>query len=152
MKSERPCQVGGGSWSPSIYPSCLWSDFKNSFVWWKFVKIVINFYVIGDFLLSTVWPLDIAEVTKVSRISNLKQKIKFRNFLVTSMLYIYLKRTYFSFRIQIQTKLWFILWKFEKTIDFFHFWVKNKVDQVSSIANFLNFLTTKLKNGFAGSC
>ena len=30
-----------GSWSPPIYLSCLWSDFQNSFFWWKLLKIVI---------------------------------------------------------------------------------------------------------------
>ena len=69
------------------YLSRLWSDFENSFVWWKLVKIVTDFYSIGDFLSFTVWPLDVAEVTKVSRVNVFKQKIKFRNFWATSMLY-----------------------------------------------------------------
>ena len=65
---------------------------------------------------------------------------------------IYLKRTHFSCRIQIQTKkVWFIIEKFEK-IWIFPFLGQNEADQEFSIANFSNFLTTKLKNGFARSC
>ena len=62
---------------------------------------------------------------------------------------IYLKRTHFSCRIQIQTKKYGSLLKNLKKIEFFHFWVKNEADQVSSMASFSNFLTTNLKNGFA---
>ena len=65
---------------------------------------------------------------------------------------IYLKRTHFSSRIQIQTKKYGSLLKNLKKIEFFYFWVKNEADQVSSMASFSNFLTTKLKNGFARSC
>ena len=79
--------MGGAPRAPPIYLSRLWSDFQNSFVWWKLVKIVIDFYFIGDFLPFTVWPLDVAEVTKVNRVNIFKQKIKFRNFWATSMLY-----------------------------------------------------------------
>ena len=32
-----------------IYLSCFWSDFENSFVCWKLVKIVIDFYSISNF-------------------------------------------------------------------------------------------------------
>ena len=39
-----------------------------------------------------------------------------------------------------------------KKIKFFHFSVKNEADQMCSMANFSNFLTTKIKNGFARSC
>ena len=78
---------GGGSSSPPIYLSRLWADFQNSFVWWKLVKIVIDFYSISDFLLFIVWPLDVAEVAKVSRVNIFKGKIKFRNFWAKSMLY-----------------------------------------------------------------
>ena len=40
------------------------------------MKIVIDFYSIGDFLSFTVWPLDVAEVTKVSCVKIYKQKMK----------------------------------------------------------------------------
>ena len=39
------------------YLSCLWSNFKNSFVWWNLVKIIIDFYSISNFLLLIIWPL-----------------------------------------------------------------------------------------------
>ena len=39
-----------------------------------------------------------------------------------------------------------------RKIEFFHFWVKNEADQMSSMADFSNFFTTNLKNGFARSC
>ena len=151
VTSGRLARCRGGSWSPPIYLSRLWSDFQNSFVWWKLVKIVIDFYSIGDFLSFTVWPLDVAEVTKVSRVNIFKQKIKFRNFWATSMLYTSKERIFhveFKFKQKENGSLLKTLKKFQ----FFHFWVKNEADQVSSMANFSNFLTTKLKNGFARSC
>ena len=82
------CQVWGGApGAPPIYLRRLWSDFQNSFVWWKLVKIVIDFYSIGDFLSFTAWLLEVAEMTKVRRIKISKQKMKFHNFWATSMLY-----------------------------------------------------------------
>ena len=39
-----------------------------------------------------------------------------------------------------QKKVGFIIGKFEKKNQFFHFWVKNEGDQVRSTANFSNFL------------
>ena len=65
---------------------------------------------------------------------------------------IYLKRTNFSCRIQIQTKKYDLLLKNLKRFEFFRFLGQNEADQESSMANFLKFLTTKLKNGFARSC
>ena len=51
------------------------------------MKIVIDFYFIGDFLPFTVWPLDVAKLMKVNRVNIFKQKIKFYNFCATSILY-----------------------------------------------------------------
>ena len=65
---------------------------------------------------------------------------------------IYLKRTHFSCRIQIQTKKYGSLVKKLKKIEFFCFWVKNEADQVSLTANFSIFLATKLKNGLTRGC
>ena len=45
-----------------------------------------------------------------------------------------------------------LLENLKKKNKFFHFWVKKEADQVCSMANFSNFLTTKLKNDFARSC
>ena len=68
------------------YLSRLWSDFQNSFVWWKLVKIVIDFYFITDFLSFIVWPLHVAEETKVSRVNFFEQKIQNFQFLATNKL------------------------------------------------------------------
>ena len=102
------------------------------------MKIVIDCYSIGDFLSFTIWPLDVAEVTKVSCVNIYKKKNQISQF--------------WSYRIQIQTKKYGSLLKNLKKIEFFHFWVKNEADQVSSMAIFSNFLITKFKNGFARSC
>ena len=74
-------------WQNGLYLSRLWSDFQNSFVWWKLVKIVIDFYSISDFLSFTVWPLDVAEVTKVRRVNFFKKKIQNFQFLARNTLY-----------------------------------------------------------------
>ena len=145
------CQVWGGApGAPPIYLSRLWSDFQNSFFWWKLVKIVIDFYSIGDFLSFTAWPLEVAEVTKVHRVKIFMQKMKFRNFWATSMLYTSKERI-FQVEFKFKQKKYGSLVKNLKKIEFFHFWVKNEADQVSSMASFSNFLTTNLKNGFARS-
>ena len=107
--------MGGAPRAPPIYLSPLWTEFQNSFVWWKLVKILIDFYSIGNFLSFTIWPLDVAKVTKVTHINIFKEKVKFCNLCATSMLCIYLKRTHFSCRIQIQTKrVWFIIKNLKK--------------------------------------
>ena len=152
MTSERLARhEGGAPGAPPIYLSRLWSDFQNSFVWWKLVKIVIDFYFIGDFLPFTVWPLDVAEVTKVNRVNIFKQKIKFRNFWATSMLYTSKERI-FHVEFKFKQKKYDSFLKNLKKFGFFRFLGQNEADQESSMANFLNFLTTKLKNGFARSC
>ena len=115
------------------------------------MKIVIDFYFIGDFLPFTVWPLDVAKVTKVSRVNIFKQKIKFRNFWATSMLYTSKERI-FHVEFKFKQKKYDSLLKNLKKFEFFRFLGQNEIDQESSKANFLNFLTTKLKNGFAKSC
>ena len=78
---------GGAPRAPPIYLSRLWADFQNSFVWWKLVKIVIDFYSISDFLSFIVWPLEVAEVTKVSRVNFFQQKIQNFQFLARNTWY-----------------------------------------------------------------
>ena len=151
MKSERFARHGGGLLEPPIYLSRLWSEFQNSFVWWKLVKILIDFYSIGNFLSFTIWPLDVAKVTKVTHINIFKEKVKFCNFCATSMLYTSKERI-FHVEFKFKQKEYGSLLKNLKKFEFFRFWVKNEADQVSSMANFSNFFTTNLKNGFARSC
>ena len=85
----KACQVrgGGAPGAPPIYLSHLWSDFQNSFVWWKLVKIVIDCYSISDFLLFTVWPLDVTEVMKVCCVNFFKKKIQNFKFLARNTWY-----------------------------------------------------------------
>ena len=146
------CQTWGGApRAPPIYLSRLWSKFQNSFVWWKLVKILIDFYSIGNFLSFTIWPLDVAKVTKVTHINIFKEKVKFCNFCATSMLYTSKERI-FHVEFKFKQKEYGSLLKKLKKFEFFRFWVKNEADQVSSMADFSNFFTTNLKNGFARSC
>ena len=101
------------------YLSRLWSDFKNFFVWWKLVKIVIYFYSISDFLSFTVWPLDVSEVTKVSHVNFFKQKIQNFQFLATNMLYTSNESwNYVEFKFITKNRMW--LWKIRKN-PFFSF-------------------------------
>ena len=74
-------------WQNGLYLSCLWSDLQNSFACWKLVQIVIDFYSIKIFLSFIVWPLEVAEVTRVSCVKFFQQKIQNFNFLATNMLY-----------------------------------------------------------------
>ena len=115
------------------------------------MKILIDFYSIGNFLSLTIWPLDVAKVTRVTHINIFKEKVKFCNFCATSMLYTSKERI-FHVEFKFKQKEYGSLLKNLKKIKFFRFWVKNEADQVSSMANFSNFLTTKLKNDFARSC
>ena len=71
--SGRPCQVRRGApGAPPIYLSHLWSDFQNSCVWWKLVKIVIDIYSITDFLSFIVWPPEVVKVAKVNHVNIFK--------------------------------------------------------------------------------
>ena len=151
LTSERLARFGGGSWSPPSLSQPFMVRFSKFLFWWKLVKIVIDFYSIGDFLSFTVWPLDVAEVAKVSCVNIFKQKIKFRNFWVTAMSYTS-KEHIFHAEFKFKQKNYGSLLKSLKKFEFFCFRVKNEADQVTSMANFSNFLTTKLKNGFARSC
>ena len=63
---------------------------------------------------------------------------------------IYLKRTHFSCRIQIQTKKYGSLLKNLKKFQFFLFWVKNEDDQVSSTADFSKIFITNSKMALPG--
>ena len=62
---------------------------------------------------------------------------------------IYLKRTHFSCRIQIQTKKYGSLLKNLKEKNF-RFWVKNEDDQVSSTADFSKIFITNSKMALPG--
>ena len=101
--------------------------------------------------IVTVWPLDVAEVAKVSRVNIFKQKKQ--KFLIFSYKYvIYLKWKLKLCRIQIHDeKIWFDGKKYEKS-PFFSFLPQNEADQMSSTANFSNFVATKFKNGLTRSC
>ena len=48
------------------------------------MKIVIDFYSMSDFLSFIVWPLEVAEVAKVSLDNIFWQKVNFHNFWATS--------------------------------------------------------------------
>ena len=115
------------------------------------MKILIDFYSMGNFLSLTIWPLDVAKVMKVTRINIFKEKVKFCNFCATSMLYTSKERI-FHVEFNFKQKEYGSLLKNLKKFEFFRFLGQNEADQESSMANFLNFLTTKLKNGFARSC
>ena len=82
---------GGATMAPweenGRYLSRLWSNFQNSFLWWKLVKIVTYFYSISNFLSFIVWPPDVAKVTKVCRVNFFEQKIQNFQFWATNMLY-----------------------------------------------------------------
>ena len=101
-------------------------DFQNSFVWWKLVKIVIDFYSIGDFLSFTIWPLDVAEVTKVSHVNIFKEKIKFHNFWATSMLYTSKERI-FHVEFKFKQKTYGSLLKIWKNLNFSDFGSKTRL-------------------------
>ena len=113
---------GGAPEAPPVYLSRLWTDFQNSFVWWKLLKIVIDFYSISNFLSFIVWPLEVAEVTKVSRVNIFYQKIKFRNFWATSMLYTSKERI-FHLEFKFKQNEYGLLLKYLKKFEFFRFWV-----------------------------
>ena len=114
VTSGKPSRCGGGApRAPPIYLSRLWADSQNSFVWWKLVKILIDFYSIGNFLSFTIWPLDVAKVTKVTHINIFKEKVKFCNFCATSMLYTSKERIFhveFKFKQKSRVHYWKI-WK-----------------------------------------
>ena len=115
------------------------------------MKIVIDFYSMSDFLSFIVWPLEVAEVAKVSLDNIFWQKVNFHNFWATSMLCTSKERI-FHVEFKFEQKQYGSLLKNLKKFEFFRFWVKNEADQVSSMADFSNFFTTNLKNGFARSC
>ena len=144
LTSGRPCQGWGGApRAPPIYLGCFWSDFKNSFVCWKLVKIVIDFH---SRQLSISHPL-----TARCRRSDKGQSLQYfeiKNQFLQFLSYInviYLKRLHFSCRNQIQTKNMVYHWIIWKKNQFFPFWVKNEGDQVCSTANFSNFCIANLK-------
>ena len=141
--------MGGAPQAPPIYLSRLWSDFQNSFFWWKLVKIVIDFYSIGDFLSFTVWPLDVAEVTKVSRVNVFKQKIKFRNFWATSMLYTSKERIFhIEFKFKQKSKVHY--WKIRKKLNFSVFGSKTRLTRCLRWLIFQIFWQQKSKMALSG--
>ena len=145
---EALARCRGGSWSPPYLSQ--WSNFQNFFVWWKLVKISIDFYhkwlPIIHSLAARGRRSDEGQSCLIS--SEKIQKFQF----FSHKHVIYLKRTHFSCRIQLHDeKIWFDGKKLKK-FQFFNFFVKNEGDQVSSMANFSNFFITNLKNDFATSC
>ena len=125
LTSGRPCQGWGGApRAPPIYLGCFWSDFKNSFVCWKLVKIVIEFY---SRQLSISHPL-----TARCRRSDEGQSLQYfevKNQILQFLSYInviYLKRLHFSCRNQIQTKNMVYHWKIWKKINFSLFGSKTR--------------------------
>ena len=148
MTSVRACQVwGGGSWSPPVYLSRLWSDFQNSFVWWKLVKIVIDFYSISNFLSFIVWPLEVAEVTKVSRVNFFQQKIQNFQFLARNTWYTS-NESWDYVEFKFTTKKYDLIEKNDKKSHFSHFCLENEADHFFSRANFSIFYNKDFKSGF----
>ena len=113
------------------YLSCLWSNFKNSFVWWNLVKIIIDFYSISNFLSLIIWPLKWQR--SVASIFFSKNP-KFQFFSYRHIMY--LKRTHFSCRFEIdKEKIGFDCRNWEK-IHFSNFCLKNEGDQLTLQADF----------------
>ena len=140
---------GGGAtmaqgWQNGLYLSRLWSDFQNSFVWWKLVKIVIDFYSISDFLSFIVWPLEVAEVTKVSRVNFFQQKIQNFQFLARNTWYTS-NESWDYVEFKFTTKKNYLIEKNEKKNHFSHFCLENEADQLSSQANFSIFYKKKFQ-------
>ena len=81
------------------------------------MKILIDFYSMSDLFSFILWPLEVAEVTKVSCINIFKQKIKFRNFWATSMLYTSKERI-FHVEFKFKQKSMFHYWKIWKILNF----------------------------------
>ena len=102
------------------------------------MKIVIDFYSMSDFLSFIVWPLEVAEVAKVSLDNIFWQKVNFHNFWATSMLYTS-KEHIFHVEFKFKQKEYGSLLKNLKKIEFFRFWVKNEAVQVFMTANFSIF-------------
>ena len=98
------------------------------------MKIIIDFYSISNFLSFIVWPLEAAEVTKVSCVNFFQQKIQNFNFLATDMLYTSKERI-FHVEFKFITKKWDLIVKNWNKMHFSHFCLKNEGDQVSSQAD-----------------
>ena len=139
--------MGGGSSSPPIYLSHLWSEFQNSFVWWKLVKILIDFYSISDFLAFIVWPLEVAEVTKVSRVNFFQQKIQNFQFLARNTWYTS-NESWDYVEFKFTTKKYDLIEKNDKKSHFSHFCLENEADHFFSRANFSIFYNKNFKSGF----
>ena len=137
--------MGGGLLEPPpIYPSRLWSDFQNSFVWWKLVKIVIDFYSISKFLSFTVWPLDVAEVTKVRRVNFFKKKIQNFQFLARNTLYTS-NESWDHVEFKFIAKKYDLVEKNEKKKSFFSFLPRKRGRLVVFAGQFLDFLYKKFQ-------
>ena len=140
--------VGGGPGSPSadigLYLSRLWPNFQNSFVWWKLVKILIDFYSISDFLAFIVWPLEVAEVTKVSRVNFFQQKIQNFQFLARNTWYTS-NESWDYVEFKFTTKKYDLIEKNDKKS---HFCLENEADHLFSRANFSIFYKKNFKSGF----
>ena len=115
---------GGAPGAPPTYLSCLWSNFQNFFVWWKLVKIPIDFY--------HKWLPIIHSLAARGRRSDKGQSClisseKIQKFQFFSHKHvIYLKRTHFSCRIQLHDeKIWFDGKKLKK-FRFFNFFCQKR--------------------------
>ena len=149
--SDPSCGRGGGPGSPSanigLYLSRLWPDIQNSFVWWKLVKIFIDFYSISDFLAFIVWPLEVAEVTKVSRVNFFQQKIQNFQFLARNTWYTS-NESWDYVEFKFTTKKYDLIEKNDKKSHFSHFCLENEADHFFSRANFSIFYNKNFKSGF----
>ena len=86
----------------------------------------IDFYSISNFLSFIVWPLDVAEVAKVSRDNIFKWKIKFCNSWATYMLYTS-KECIFHVEFKFKQKSMVHYWKIWKNSNFSSFWSKTRM-------------------------
>ena len=108
------------------------------------MKIVIDFYSISKFLSFTVWPLDVAEVTKVCRVNFFKKKIQNFQFLARNTLYTSNESwDYVEFKFTTK-KIWFDWEKWQK-ISFFSFLPWKRGRQLFFAGQFFNILYKKFQ-------
>ena len=140
----------GGSWSPPSISTVYGPIFKIPFSGESLWKSSF-FYSIGDLLSFTVWPLDVAEVTKVSRDNIFKWKIKFCNSWATYMLYTS-KECIFHVEFKFRQKKWGLLQKNLEKDDFFRFLIKNYATPVGFDGKFFTTGGKNFKNNFFRTC
>ena len=111
------------------------------------MKILIDFYSISDFLAFIVWPLEVAEVTKVSRVNFFQQKIQNFQFLARNTWYTS-NESWDYVEFKFTTKKYDLIEKNDKKSHFSHFCLENEADHFFSRANFSIFYNKNFKSGF----